>query len=146
MGEIKKDMKGEVEKIVHTISTTKILIGAITSVIVVTLSVYGFFQKQKSDLSVIVNSAVMPIQKELQDINDTITIHGNYIREVIHSEKVHDNKLDAIKNVIINDKLKNPSATKKDIYDILNTWSESEKKNSMSSSLETPQSCPTTSP
>jgi hypothetical protein len=119
----------EVDEIVHKISTTKILIGAFISVVVMTLSVYGFFQKQKSDIILIVNTAVQPIKTDMQEVKDSIYKHGAYILSIKHSEAVHEIKLDAIKTVIINDKIKNPAATKEDIYNILNVWSESEKKN-----------------
>jgi hypothetical protein len=120
-------MEERIEKIVHTISTTKILIGAIGSVIVMTLAVYGFFQKQKNDLSIIVNSAVQPIKDEQIVIKQDIKNLSDQI------------KTEDVKSTTVIKYINDPALTKQinDATDIIRQFTEEVKKNGLISELRT---------
>jgi hypothetical protein len=116
----------EIKEIVHTISTTKILIGAFSSVVIMTLATYGFFQKQKNDLSNIVNTAVLPIKEEQIIIKQDIRNLSNQI------------KTEDVKSTTVIKYINDPALTKQinDNTEIIRKFTEEVKKNGMSSELK----------
>jgi hypothetical protein len=122
----KTELNNEIKEIVHTISTTKILIGAFSSVVIMTLATYGFFQKQKNDLSNIVNTAVLPIKEEQIIIKQDIRNLSNQI------------KTEDVKSTTVIKYINDPALTKQinDNTEIIRKFTEEVKKNGMSSELK----------